>query len=382
MKTDLSTGLEATCPAEDLAAALSACARIVPGKTTIPILSHALLRAEAGHLVITTSNLDQIVTMRIPAEVSAHAAITADAKTLADALRKAPKGAQAKLKADGGRGHLQVSYGRSRFRLPTLPAEDFPTFPADATRGQATFAIPAGRLLALFAAVGAAVSTEETRYYLCGVYLHRHGEHLRAVATNGHSLGLQDAPLPAGAEAMPAVILPAALVKTVQSVWAKAEGDLTVTVTPSRIILSGGDIHLESKLIDGTYPDYERVMPKGGDITLAIDSAGLAGAIERVMTVETGKSKALKLHEELGALTLASRDQTGGEAAETLDAQLSGADAGFAIGFNGRYALDALASLAGGTVEVSMSSPGDPMLWRSTADASARWVIMPMRVDL
>ncbi|MFG1262330.1 DNA polymerase III subunit beta [Xanthobacter aminoxidans] len=382
--------LKATIAAKALAAALQNAAAIVSARNTIPILSNMLVETRRaldgeGQLVVTSTDLDLSVTLTLPAEVEEDAAITAPAHILSDALKKAPKDAIATLAVEGT--DLVVKYGRARFKLQTLPASDFPTLGTplapipQVESGKTSFALAADAFIGLLDAVEMAISSEETRYYLCGVYLHRKGDKLRAVATNGHVLSLRDVDAPDGTEGMLGVILPRTLVKTARSLWGQSKEELAISVDKSRISIAGGGIALTSKLIDGTFPDYLRVVPGEGASGFKVPPSALADAIERVMIMADGKARSVKLAMEGGALSLSARGEGANAAAEALDGAEPDAIAeGYAIGFNARYALDALRSLPGDAVEVRMSSPGDPMLWRNPAEAGALWVVMPLRV--
>lgn len=382
--------LKAGVATKALTEAMQRAAGIVPTRNTIPILSNVLIESRRtpegeGQLVVTTTDLDLAVTLTVPAEVDGDAAVTVPAQMLFDAIKKAPKDAVATLAQEGN--ELALKYGRTRFNLQTLPAADFPTLgtplaPIPQVEGtKASFTVEAPAFTALLDAVEMAISTEETRYYLCGVYLHRKADKLRAVATNGHVLSLRDMDAPDGTEGMPGVILPRGLVKTARSLWGQSKEALAVSVDKSRISIAGGGIALTSKLIDGTFPDYLRVVPGEGASGLKVAPGILADAIERVMIMADGKSRSVKLAMEAGALSLSARGEGVNAAAEALESAEPDAIAdGYAIGFNARYALDALRSLPGDTVEVRMSSPGDPMLWRNPAEAGALWVVMPLRV--
>lgn len=382
--------LKATIPAKALAAALQSAAAIVPARNTIPILSNILVETRKapggeGQLVVTSTDLDLSVTLTVPADVEADAAITAPAQILSDALKKAPKDATATLAEEDT--DLVVKYGRARFKLQTLPAADFPTLGTplapipQVESGKTSFTLGASAFIGLLDAVEMAISTEETRYYLNGVYLHRKGAKLRAVATNGHVLSLRDVDAPDGTEGMLGVILPRALVKTARGLWGQSREELAISVDKVRISIAGGGIALTSKLIDGTFPDYLRVVPGEGASGFKVPPSAFADAIERVMIMADGKARSVKLAMEGGALSLSARGEGANAAAEALESAEADAIAdGYAIGFNARYALDALRSLPGDAVEVRMSSPGDPMLWRNPAEAGALWVVMPLRV--
>lgn len=367
----------------DRAALLPALARtqkIVERRNTIPILSNVLITAEDGRLTLTATDLDLALSATIELANAGRGALTVPAATLHDIVRKLPDSASITLTADGAGLTLQA--GRYRSRLPILGAEDFPVF-EPLTEAQ-SFRVPAGDMLQIIQRTSFAISSEETRYYLNGIHLHlaetEAGSRLVGVATDGHRLSRTSIPAPQGSEGMPGIIVPR---KTVQEIARLAEGhkgELTVEVSPRLIAVSDGATRLCSKLIDGTFPDYQRVIPAGNQHKAIIDRAALSAAVDRVSAVSGERGKAVKFALDADRLTVSCANPDTGTATEEIEIELDAA--AIEIGFNGRYVLDALAIGDSEAVEMALGDPGSPALMRApdaTADDDLI-VLMPMRV--
>jgi DNA polymerase-3 subunit beta len=227
-----------------------------------------------------------------------------------------------------------------------------------------------------------AISTEETRYYLNGIYLHIAGSGkasmLRAVATDGHRLAQVELALPAGAEGMPGIIVPRKTVGEVQRLIEDNDGEVSVELSSSKIRFSIGAITLTSKLIDGTFPDYGRVIPVANDKELVVDKAEFEAAVDRVSTVSSERGRAVKLSLNAGKLTLSVNNPDSGSATEELEVEYE-ADP-LDIGFNSRYLLDIAAQLEGEAAVLKLADPGSPTLIQDRSSAGALYVLMPMRV--
>src|SRR6202158_4290156 len=247
--------------------------RVVERRNTIPILANVLIRADEAKLALKATDLDLEVIETIPAEVGPAGATTVPAHMFYDIVRKLPEGTQILLEASGDRASLALRAGRSRFSLQTLPESDFP----DLAAGEMThkFALAAKDLKRLIDKTQFAISTEETRYYLNGIYLHTAGTAkaatLRAVATDGHRLAQVELPLPEGAAGMPGIIVPRKTVGEVQRLIEGNEAEIIVDLSQGKIRFTIADAVLTSKLIDGTFPDYARVIPVGNDKELTVD---------------------------------------------------------------------------------------------------------------
>jgi DNA polymerase-3 subunit beta len=356
---------------------------VVERRTTIPILSNVKLDATDGAVSLTATDLDLSVVEQTEAELSRPGATTTPAHTLYDVVRKLPEGARITIERAESGAEINLRAGRSSFDLPCLPASDFPTMTDEGL--EHSFTLDAKTLRNLIDKTRFAISTEETRYYLNGIYFHLHepeGEpvRLRAVATDGHRLARVEIEPPAGSDGMPAVIVPRKTVLEVRKLIDDLDDDAPVEVALSaaRIRFKSGAATLRSRLIDGTFPDYERVIPSGNDRQLVATAKLLSEAVDRVATISTEKSRAVKLSLSEGKLRLSAVSPEAGRAEEEIDVQFAGEP--LEIGFNARYILDMSLQIAGDDIEVLMADAGSPTIIKDPKDDSTLYVLMPMRV--
>jgi DNA polymerase III subunit beta len=353
--------------------------RVVERRNTIPILANVLIRGENAKLAVKATDLDLEVIETIAAEVAGPGATTVPAHMIYDIVRKLPEGAQVVLDASGERGSLTIRAGRAQFSLQTLPESDFP----DLAAGNMThrFAVSAKDLKRLIDKTQFAISTEETRYYLNGIYLHGldgKTATLRAVATDGHRLAQVDLPAPAGAAGMPGVIVPRKTVGEVQRLIEDAEAEITVELSQTKIRLTLAEVVLTSKLIDGTFPDYARVIPVGNDKELTVDKPDFEAAVDRVSTVSSERGRAVKLSLSAGKLVLSVTNPDSGSATEEIEVEYDAER--LDIGFNSRYLLDIAAQIEGEVAVLKLADPGSPTLIQDRDAKDALYVLMPMRV--
>src|ERR1700719_474678 len=354
--------------------------RVVERRNTIPILANVLLRADRSKLSLKATDLDVEVTDTIAAEVGPGGSTTVPAHMFFDIVRKLPEGAQIVLESSGDRAALAIRAGRSRFTLQTLPESDFP----DLAPGEMThkFTLKAADLKRLIDKTQFAISTEETRYYLNGIYLHSAGsakaQTLRAVATDGHRLAQVELPLPKGATGMPGVIVPRKTVGEVQRLIEDNEAEVAIELSQGKIRFTIGHVVLTSKLIDGTFPDYGRVIPQNNDKELIVDKADFAAAVDRVSTISSERGRAVKLALSAGKLILSVTNPDSGSATEELEVEYA-SDA-LDIGFNSRYLLDIAAQIEGEVAILRLADPGSPTLVQDKDSKGALYVLMPMRV--
>jgi DNA polymerase III subunit beta len=354
--------------------------RVVERRNTIPILANVLIRADRTKLAFKATDLDLEVTEAIAAEAGTGGATTVPAHMFYEIVRKLPEGSQVVIEATGDRAVLAIRAGRSRFTLQTLPDSDFP----DLAAGEMThsFKLPAADLKRLIDKTQFAISTEETRYYLNGIYLHPAGTakapKLRGVATDGHRLAQFELPLPAGAAGMPGIIVPRKTVGEVQRLIEDNESEVAVELSQGKIRFTLGETVLTSKLIDGTFPDYVRVIPAGNDKELVVDKKEFEQAVDRVSTVSSERGRAVKLSLSNGKLMLSVTNPDSGSATEEIEVEYS-ADA-LDIGFNSRYLLDIAAQLDGEAAVLRLADPGSPTLIQDRDTKDALYVLMPMRV--
>jgi DNA polymerase III subunit beta len=353
---------------------------VVERRNTIPILANVLIRADKSKLSLKATDLDLEVIDGVDAEVSPGGSTTVPAHMFYEIVRKLPEGSQIVLEASGDRAMLAIRAGRSRFTLQTLPESDFP----DLAAGEMThkFTVPAADLKRLIDKTQFAISTEETRYYLNGIYLHTAGNGkstmLRAVATDGHRLAQVELPLPSGASGMPGIIVPRKTVGEVQRLIDGADAEVAVELSQGKIRFSIGDVVLTSKLIDGTFPDYARVIPVGNDKELIVDKKDFEASVDRVSTVSSERGRAVKLSISSGRLLLSVTNPDSGSATEELEIEYA-ADP-IDIGFNSRYLLDIAAQIEGEVAVLKLADAGSPTLIQDRDSAGALYVLMPMRV--
>ena len=351
---------------------------VVERRNTIPILSNVLLQAGDGQLKLTATDLDLEIVESVAAEVAKGGATTVPAHMLYDIVRKLPDGAQLEIEQAGDNQRVSIFAGRSRFALQALPHEDFPDLASGDFANH--FAIAAADLRGLIEKTRFAISTEETRYYLNGIYLHEVAAHnvLRAVATDGHRLAQAQVARPEGAKGMPGVIVPRKTVLEVVKLFEGVDGPVEVALSASKIRFGAGDLVLTSKLIDGTFPDYERVIPRQNDKKLELDTRSFASAVDRVSTISMEKGRAVKLQIGGNKVTLTVNNPDSGSAEEEVACSYD--DDPIDIGFNSRYLMDVAGQVKSDSMLFQLADAGSPTIIRDPGDDQALYVLMPMRV--
>ncbi|MCB1547684.1 MAG: DNA polymerase III subunit beta [Hyphomicrobiaceae bacterium] len=364
----------------ELLRALGHVTSVVERRATIPILSNVLLRAAGRSLMLKATDLEREVTEEVQSEVSEPGAVTVPAHLLHDIVRKLPDGVEIDIAKDGERNRLTISSGQSRFALQTLPTEDFPDLAAGEMSHE--FEIGAGEIKRLIDKTRFAISTEETRYYLNGIFLHQAvsaGQAmLRAVATDGHRLAQVELELPGGADGMPGVIIPRKTVHELTRLIEGTEAVVKLGLSAAKVRFDIGSVTMTSKLIDGTFPDYARVIPVGNDKVMTVRNAEFASAVDRVSTIASERGRAVKLNIGANRLTLSVTNPDGGSATEELAAEYTSDP--LEIGFNARYLLDISTQLESETAHFMLADPGSPTMVKDGDDNSALYVLMPMRV--
>ncbi|MEQ5786456.1 DNA polymerase III subunit beta [Erythrobacter sp. NFXS35] len=375
--------MKATIERATLLRCLSHVQSVVERRNTIPILSNVLIDAsDGGSVRVMATDLDlQVVETMSASSVDQPGAITVSAHLLFDIARKLPEGSQVSLTTNDNR--LEVKAGRSNFKLPTLPRDDFPVI----VEGDlpTSFEMPARLLAELIDRTRFAISTEETRYYLNGIFFHVTDEDeplLKAAATDGHRLARFTVPRPDGAAGMPDVIVPRKAVGELRKLLDEAlDGNVLIDLSASKIRFTfGGEggVVLTSKLIDGTFPDYSRVIPTGNDKLLKVDPKLFFSGVDRVATIATEKTRAVKIGLDNDRVTLSVTSPDNGTAAEEIAADYK--SEGMEIGFNANYLKDILGQIDAETVELHLADAGAPTLIRENEASRALYVLMPMRV--
>ena len=353
---------------------------VVERRNTIPILANVLIEATPDGVSFRATDLDTEVVDRAAAQVERPGATTVSAALLNEIARKLPDGALVNIADDAAAGRLTVQAGRSNFSLATLPREDFPVMAT--SEYSANFSAPAAVLRRLFDKSKFAISTEETRYYLNGVYMHVAQSDgtpaLRCVATDGHRLARIDAPLPAGAEDMPGVIVPRKTVNELRKLLEDDDAAIAVSVSETKVRFATPTLTLTSKVIDGTFPDYSRVIPAGNSRKLEVDASDFARAVDRVATVSSERSRAVKLALDQDRLVLSVNAPDAGAADEELI--VAYADEPLEIGFNAKYLQEIASQVDRENAVFLFNGSGDAALIREGGDTTAVYVVMPMRV--
>jgi DNA polymerase III subunit beta len=362
---------------------------VVERRNTIPILSNVLLRCDAAHgsgrgpLLLSATDMDLEIVEGVPAQIERPGGTTAPAHTLYDIVRKLHEAAQISLEASltqtGGSG-LVLRSGRSTFTLACLPPEDYPVL----TGGDLpyNFALSASELRGLIDHTRFAISTEETRYYLNGIYLHTTKSEevpvLRAVATDGHRLARLEMVMPEGAGGMPGVIIPRKAVIELRKLVEEYDEEIQLSLNESKIRFTVDQATLTSKLIDGTFPDYDRVIPANNDKVLEVNCKEFAEAVDRVSPISSEKSRAVKLALDNGNLAVSATSPENGTAVEDIEVRYHAAP--MEIGFNSRYLLDITQQIDGEGARFLMSDSASPTVVRDISDPGVLYVLMPMRV--
>ncbi len=355
--------------------ALSHAQNVVEKRNTIPILSNIkIATGDDNSISLTATDMELTVIEQIPANIDEAGVTTVSAHVLHDIVRKLPEGSEVSLTTNDENSTLLIKAGKAKFNLSCLPVDDFPVM--EAGDFEHTFTIPAKELHTLLSKTQFAISHEETRYYLNGVYFHAHEDKLRAVATDGHKMALLECPLPQGAEGIAGVIIPKKTVGELIKLVEKSE-NVEISMSETKIQFSCGEAVLLSKLIDGTFPDYPRVIPEGNDKMLEVSPKTLASSIDRISTILSDRVRTVKIALEAGIATVSAASAEQGDATEQLEVSY-GSDA-IEIGFNARYIMDMLAQIDDEIVQFAFSDSTSPALVHNPS-IGALYVVMPMRV--
>lgn len=372
-----------------LSTALDPVKRVVGRPGTIPILANvSLVASPAGPLdpaalCLTGTDMDREITVTTPAEVVQPGSTTVPASLLLDIVKKLPTGAEVTLAVDGEGRQMTVSAGRSKFRLQCLPSDDFP----DIKRSEMShsFTLTSDQVRSLLGRTAFAISKEETRFYLGGVHLHvlddvgTDSRLLVAVATDGHRLAKIQMNAPEGAVGMPGIIVPAGAVEEILKLVGKGDTEVGVRLSDAAIEFTVGATTLYSKLVDGVFPDYRRVIPIANPERLVVDRVALADAVERVATVSADRGRGLRIALDERQIVLSMSAPDAGSATEAVDATFAGAP--FEVGYNSRYLATAMNAFTCETVEFRLADPGSPaVITDEMADDGLTVVLMPMRV--
>ncbi len=355
---------------------------VVERRNTIPILSNVLIEAKEDGVYLTATDMDIAVIEKInleKSEVMQLGTITTSAQMLYDIVRKLPENVKVELLSEKN-DRLGIKVSSSSFALNCLPAEDFPSISQEEFKF--TFSLETNDLIRLIDKTSFAMSLEETRYYLNGIYLHAvkdaEGEKLRTVSTDGHRLSRVDMNIPEGANEIPGVIVPRKTIMEIRKLLEDHSDTINLSLSDNKIKLSFSNVILTSKLLDGTFPDYSRVIPEQNDKTVTISNQLLSEAVDRVSTVSTDKTRAIKVNISKGNLIISATNPDKGSASESLDAIYEGEEV--EIGFNSKYVLDVARQIKGNEIIIKLSDSVSPTLVYDKDDKGVLFVLMPMRV--
>ena len=367
----------------DLLKALSHIHGIVEVRHTLPILSNIILKAKDNELTLSSTNLDIYCADKIKAEVSIAGEISVSAVTFFEIVKRLPSGSDVMMTMEEGENEIKLKCGRSKFNLSTLKTDDFPIISDNDL--STNFVLSADELIRIIDKTKFAVSNEETRYYLNGIFLHKADRNsiqfLRAVATDGHRLAQYDIPLPQGAEEITGIIIPKKTIFELRKVLDDANGDVSISLNENKIKFTFNDLKIISKVIDGTFPDYTKVIPQNNNKNFQTNNNELKNAIDRVSAVaanEESKSKAIKLSLEDNKLNLSVESQSKGSANEILDISYDGDKVD--IGFNSKYIIDICNEVDGEEVDISLLDSISPAIILDKTDENLFFVLMPMRI--
>ena len=367
--------LKITIDQVQLLKALAHTQSIVERRQTIPVLSNVLIETNPNGISLKATDNEIEIAEIVPAEVEEEGAITIPAHKLYDIVRRLPDGSQLSLSASDTTGQVTLACGRSRFALASLPADGFPTMAKE--EAPFTFQLSSADLAEMISKTGFAVSVEETRYNLNGIYLHQKENFLVAVATDGHRLAFTQRALPEGAKDMPGIIIPRKTIGEITKLLGENADNVEISLSANQIRFKVGKVELSSRLIDGTYPEYEKVIPANNDKKMVADTKTLATVVERVSVVSE-KSRGIKLAIQPNLLQVNAAATDEGSAEDELD--ITYEDAATDIGFNFRYLLDILAQIKGVQVQMLFEDSVSPVILQDTNDANTLYVLMPMRV--
>ncbi len=380
MKTDGEAKMKLVVEQTHLIKALGRVQRIVERRNTIPILNNVYLSAEAGALTIKGTDLDLEMVETIAATIHSNGTTTVSAHLLHDIVRKMADGSTVELETDSNETKMTMRAGRSEFSLQTLDGEEFPSISEDDFSH--SFEIPATDMAKILGKTQFAISLEETRYYLNGIYFHKSdkdGEDvLRGVATDGHRLALMDVTIPSGAEDIPGVIIPRKAVQELQKLLEEADDNIAIDMSQAKMRFTIKSAVMTTKLIDGTFPDYQRVIPYDNDHMLELPREVFARAVDRVATISPDRGRAVKLAIEANKLTLSVVNPESGSATDELEVSYPAEP--ITIGFNAKYLLDIATQLDCENAEFYFSNPTAPTLVKDPDNPTAIFVLMPMRV--
>ena len=346
---------------------------VVERRQTMPVLSNVLLSARDGRLAVTGTDLEVELVSALSIAVNAPGDVTVPGRKLLDILRALPDGMPVTLSLEGDR--LVVRSGRSRFTLATLPAAEFPVI--EEINAQQVLRLPQAELKRLIDKVHFSMAQQDVRYYLNGMLLESEGGKLRAVATDGHRLALGEATLLERVTGKQQVILPRKGVLELQRMLGN-EGEIALTVGTNHVRCEIGDIRFTSKLIDGRFPEYSRVVPANANRIIGADREFLRQSLQRTAILSNEKYRGIRLNAKTNLLTVQAHNPDQEEAEDQIEVAYIGEE--IEIGFNVTYLLDALSAIDTDRVNIALTDANSSCLVTADSGDGAKYVVMPMRL--
>jgi DNA polymerase III subunit beta len=347
---------------------------VVERRQTMPILANVLLAAKGSRLSVTATDLEVELVASSEVDVQRAGEVTVPGRKLLDICRALPDGVEITLTLEGER--MVVRARKSRFTLSTLPAAEFPT--VDEINAQQTLKLPQKDFKRLLEKTHFSMAQQDVRYYLNGMLLETSSKMLRSVATDGHRLALCEVELSEGAKSGQQVIVPRKGVLELQRILGGEDQPLELGIGSNHIRVQIGDIRFTSKLIDGRFPEYGRVIPSNPGYAVTAGREELRQALQRAAILSNEKYRGIRFAVKTNTLVIQSHNPEQEEAEEQLEVVYDGVE--LDIGFNVNYLLDALAAIDGPEVEIGLTDGNSSCLIQSSADAGARFVVMPMRL--
>jgi DNA polymerase-3 subunit beta len=365
--------MKLTAEREKLLAPLQAVIGVVERRQTMPVLANVLLGVAQGKLSIAATDLEVELVAATEVTVQQPGDITVPGRKFLDILRALPEKSSVSMSTEGEK--VVIRAARSRFTLSTLPAAEFPVI--DDINAQQTVQIPRKDLARLLEKTHFSMAQQDVRYYLNGMLLEIDGAMLRAVATDGHRLALCEAALETKAKTSQQVIVPRKGVLELQRVLTD-EGTAAVAIGTNHVRAQIGDVRFTSKLIDGRFPEYSRVIPAAPGAAIRADRDILRQALQRTAILSNEKYRGIRINVRNNAITVQAHNPEQEEAEEEIEVAYSGDE--LEVGFNVNYLLDALSAIEGQEVELGLTDSNSSCLIRSPGNSSARYVVMPMRL--
>lgn len=361
-------------PREVLLATLQNVMGAVERKQTKPILGYVLIQCDSERLTLTATDLEIELQASVDLSDAEHGMAALPARKLFDICKALPEDAVITLSADGERAN--VNSGRSRFTLCTMPTDEFPVLEEVPISRESS--IPERELKRLIERTSFAMANQDVRYYLNGLMIEATPEHMRAVATDGHRLSLAEFAGSPGIDEACQVILPRKGVMELMRLLEPADQTIRIGFGNSHLRIQLPGVRFTSKLIDGRFPDYGRVIPVDGDKIVTVRRELLRQALGRAAILSNEKYRGVRLVIEDGALRVQAHNPEQEEAEDIVEIEY--AEGPVEIGFNANYLLDALGAVEGDLVEIVLKDAGSSAVIRAPGDASARYVVMPMRL--